>query len=571
MQQRGNTGEFGFVALASDSTSAATTYATASAPPVIGEWYHVAGVYDATAKTLSLYVNGALQQTVSYTTAWKATGHTEVGRGKYSGGPVDFVNGKIDDVRVYNAALPAATINAIAQANLPPPPPPTLQINAGTPLATVSPTFYGMMTEEINHSYDGGVYAELIQNRIFQDSATSPVHWSVVQDNGGAGTIALDTTQPISGTALTTCLNLTVTTAAPGQRVGVANDGYWGIPVQPNTTYTASFYAQAAAGFTGPLTVDIESSDGSTIYAAAQVPALSAGWQQYSVTLATGSVAPAENTRFVISATQPGTVWLNLVSLFPPTFNNRPNGTRIDLMQMMAGLTPSFLRLPGGNYLEGNTIDQRFEWKNTIGPLSQRAGHESPWGYRSSDGMGLLEFLEWCEDLHMQPVLAVYAGYSLQGAHVAPGTALQPYVQDALDEIQYLTGDQTTPWGQQRALDGHPAPFPLTYVEIGNEDFFDSSGSYDGRFSQFYDAIKAAYPNLQLIATTGVTSRVPDVYDDHYYKSASAFESDVHHYDNYSRTGTKIFVGEWGFPGRIADPGFKRGSGRCSLADRIGA
>ena len=367
LQQRGNTGEFGFVALASDSTSAATTYATASAPPVIGEWYHVAGVYDATAKTLSLYVNGALQQTVSYTTAWKATGHTEVGRGKYSGGPVDFVNGKIDDVRVYNAALPAATINAIAQANLPPPPPPTLQINAGTPLATVSPTFYGMMTEEINHSYDGGVYAELIQNRIFQDSATSPVHWSVVQDNGGAGTIALDTTQPISGTALTTCLNLTVTTAAPGQRVGVANDGYWGIPVQPNTTYTASFYAQAAAGFTGPLTVDIESSDGSTIYAAAQVPALSAGWQQYSVTLATGSVAPAENTRFVISATQPGTVWLNLVSLFPPTFNNRPNGTRIDLMQMMAGLTPSFLRLPAATTWKATRLTSALSGKTPLG------------------------------------------------------------------------------------------------------------------------------------------------------------------------------------------------------------
>ena len=217
-------------------------------------------------------------------------------------------------------------------------------------------------------------------------------------------------------------------------------------------------------------------------------------------------------------------------------------------MQKMAGLRPSFLRLPGGNYLEGNTIDQRFEWKNTIGPLSGRAGHLSPWGYRSSDGMGLLEFLEWCEDLHMQPLLAVYAGYSLQGAHVAPGAALQPYVQDALDEIQYVTGDQSTTWGAVRAANGHPAPFPLSYVEIGNEDFFDSSGSYSGsagRYAQFYDAIKASYPNLQLIATSSVSGHIMDVLDDHYYKSPSAFEADVHHYDNYSRTGTKIFVGEW--------------------------
>ncbi len=118
-------------------------------------------------------------------------------------------------------------------------------------------------------------------------------------------------------------------------------------------------------------------------------------------------------------------------------------------------------------------------------------------------------------------------------------------MQDALDEIQYLTGDTTTTWGAQRAADGHPNPFPLTYVEIGNEDFFDGSGSYDGRFSQFYDAIKAQYPGLQLIATAGVSSRTPDVYDDHYYRSPASFESDVHHYDNYSRTGTKIFVGEW--------------------------
>ena len=214
-------------------------------------------------------------------------------------------------------------------------------------------------------------------------------------------------------------------------------------------------------------------------------------------------------------------------------------------MQKMANFSPTFLRLPGGNYLEGNTIAQRFQWKQTIGPLTQRPGHESPWGYRSSDGMGLLEFLEWCEDLGIQPVLAVYAGYSLDGEYVAAGAGLDPYVQDALDEIQYVTGDATTTWGAQRAADGHPNPFPLTYVEVGNEDFFDKSNSYDGRFTQFHDAIKAAYPALQLIATTGVTSRTPDVYDDHFYKSPAAFESDTHHYDATSRTGPKVFVGEW--------------------------
>ena len=172
--------------------------------------------------------------------------------------------------------------------------------------------------------------------------------------------------------------------------------------------------------------VAIQSEDDASMYATAWVPRLTADWRFYSVKLTTGKVAPTTKARFVITVSHPGTVWLNLVSLFPPTFNDRPNGDRIDLMQMMAGMKPSFLRLPGGNYLEGDTIPTRFDWKKTIGDLTQRPGHQGPWGYRSSDGLGLLEFLEWCEDLKMEPVLAVYAGYSLRGAHVDPGPDLAP-------------------------------------------------------------------------------------------------------------------------------------------------
>jgi alpha-N-arabinofuranosidase len=214
-------------------------------------------------------------------------------------------------------------------------------------------------------------------------------------------------------------------------------------------------------------------------------------------------------------------------------------------MQTLAAMKPSHLRLPGGNYLEGNTIAERFEWTNTIGPIEQRPGHPSPWGYFSDDGLGLLEYLEWCEDLSMEPVLAVYAGYSLDGEHVNPGADLAPYVQDAVNEIEYATGGTNTYWGAQRAADGHPQPFRIQYVEIGNEDFFDGSGNYDGRFAQFYDAIKATYPKLQVIATASVTSRTPDVLDEHFYESPASFEKDVHHYDSYSRSGPKIFVGEW--------------------------
>jgi alpha-N-arabinofuranosidase len=262
--------------------------------------------------------------------------------------------------------------------------------------------------------------------------------------------------------------------------------------------------------------------------------------------LQTGDVAPSKDNQLVISTTKHGTVWFSQVSLFPPTWNNRANGNRTDLMQLLADMQPKFLRFPGGNYLEGNEISNRFNWKNTIGDISQRPGHmDDGWGYWSPDGMGLLEFLEWCEDLHMQPVLAVYAGYSMHQRHV-PLSDLKPYVQDALDEIEYVSGDTNTTWGARRAADGHPAPFVLNYVEVGNEDWFDRSGSYDGRFTQFYDAIKAQYPQLQVIATARVTNREPDLIDEHYYRSQEEMEAQSHLYDTRPRGGkTKVFVGEW--------------------------
>ncbi len=440
-------------------------------------------------------------------------------------------------VRLILALLAVAlTHNAGAQRG-------RLTVGVDRPGVKISPMFYGLMTEEINHAYDGGLYAELIQNRAFKDNPTQAVHWSVVQEGALTGSAVLDSSQPVNA-ALPTALKLTAVGASG--RAGIANDGYWGIPVKPNTRYRASFYARCAPDFHGPLRVGIESSDGTTVFAHASVSGLTSAWKRVSVVLKTGGDAiPSTTNRFILSVNGPGTVWFSMVSLFPPTYHRRANGTRPDLMKLMGAMQPAFLRLPGGNYLEGNTIAERFDWKQTLGSPAQRPGHLCPWGYRSTDGLGLLEYLEWCQDLHMEPILAVFAGYALQGEHIAAGPQLTPFVQDALDEIEYLTGDTTMPWGAQRAKDGHPAPFPLQYVEIGNEDEFDRSGSYDGRFTQFFDAIKAKYPALQLIATTAVKSRRPDVIDDHYYRSARAMERDAHHYDHTDRKGPKIFVGEW--------------------------
>jgi alpha-N-arabinofuranosidase len=425
---------------------------------------------------------------------------------------------------------------------------PVLKIDAAKLMGTVSPMLYGLMTEEINFSYEGGLYGELIRNRTFKANAQHPQFWSAVGDT----TIALDTNQPLNA-ALNMSLKLDTNKASETSPVGIANSGFWGIPVRPNTKYRVSFYARGD-NFAGPLNISLESTDGRTVFASATVSKVSGKWKKYEAPLKTGNVQPSKNNRFVIKTTGPGTVWFQNVSLFPPTYHKRPNGTRPDIMQLLADMKPTFLRFPGGNYLEGNAIAERFNWKETISDVSQRPGHRSPWGYWSTDGFGLLEFLEWCEDLHLEPVLAVYAGYSLRGEHVDPGPNLEPYVQEALDQIEYVIGDTKTKWGARRAKDGHARPFKLTYVEIGNEDWFDRSGSYDGRFAQFYDAIKVKYPSLQIISTVGyehpesqrVHSRVPDLVDEHYYRSQEDMQAHALDYDKYLRTNkTKIFCGEW--------------------------
>jgi len=430
---------------------------------------------------------------------------------------------------------------------------PTFTIDASHSAGQVSPLLYGLMTEEINHAYDGGLYAELIQNRAFLDNASAPAHWSVVSDNDSSATIALDPSNPFND-QLTMSLRLSASQASRDHPAGVANDGYWGIPVLRKAVYHATILARADSNFSEPLTVSIVSDDGRKVYASESFSGLTAGWNTFDVTLKTGRVEPTAQAHFAITLDQPGTVWLGLVSLFPPTWNDQTNGFRKDLMQMLVDLNPKFLRFPGGNYVEGNTVSTRFDWKKTIGPIDQRHGHQGPWGYRSTDGLGLMEFLEWCQDMNAEPLLAVYAGYSLEGVHVNPGPDLQPFVQDALDEIEYVTGDTNTQWGAQRAADGHPAAFNLHYVEIGNEDWFDKSGSYDQRYAQFYDAIKAKYPQLKLISTIGndqpdrlhVQSRQPDMTDEHYYRSVDTFlQMSPGYATNYNRSGPEIFVGEW--------------------------
>ena len=460
---------------------------------------------------------------------------------------------------VCSVAVAAAARSALAV-------PATIDVAVDQPGATIPPTFFGLMTEEINHSYDGGLFAELVQNRTFQDPvgrrgprpASGVPHWSVVAQPDAK--VELDKADPVNP-ALPLSLKLKLT----GDMAGVANDGYWGVPVRPNTTYTASFYAKGTDGFAGPVTASIVTDDGMAAVAKADSPAVTGEWKKYTVTLKTAAdAATTAKAKFVLSATGTGAVSFSLVSLFPPTYMDTPGGLRPDLMKLMADLHPAFIRLPGGNYVEGDTFPTRFDWKKMIGPADTRPGHMGCWGYRSSDGFGLPQYLLWCKQLGAQPVLAVFAGYVLDHESVAADSPqMKQYVQEALEEIEYVSGPADSEWGAKRAADGFPEPFKLTYVEIGNEDWFDpKKGGYVGRYAVMADAIRAKYPKLKLIATAPIpNNRDVDLYDDHYYRSAAAMAGDMGHYDKGAdarirfdgghhdgdtrATGRQYFVGEW--------------------------
>ena len=437
--------------------------------------------------------------------------------------------------------------------------PAQLTIDVHKIVTPISPMLYGLMTEEINHSYDGGLYAEMVQNRTFRNTWEGEPPWDLIRRGNAIASHALDRTTGPSE-ALSTSMKLTVTSASAKDEAGLTNPGYWGYGLRPNTTYSGSVYVRTENADIGPITIKLVNNGTGAVQAKVQVSLQAGPWKQYAFKLTTGAIAPSKDNHLELVVQHPGTIWLQFVSLMPPTFNGRPNGNRIDLMERMAAMHPKFLRLPGGNYLEGSTVATRFDWKKTLGPVVDRAGHEGPWGYYSTDGFGLLEFLEWCEDLKVEPVLAVYAGYSLRGAHVEAGKDLEPFVQDALDEVEYVTGDVSTKWGAERARNGHPAPFPLHYIEVGNEDYLDKSGSYPARYAQFAEALHKRYPQYKLISTDGnseyETKVKSDISDEHYYKSPADMMDLVHHYDKASRTGPKIFVGEWATRSGSPTPNF---------------
>jgi alpha-L-arabinofuranosidase len=424
----------------------------------------------------------------------------------------------------------------------------TVAIQANEPAATISSNLFGIFFEEINMAGDGGLYAELIRNRSFEDAST-PANWTLATSGSATGSYGIDTSMPLSSSN-TQCLKLTMNGGTG--TVGAVNNGYYGIALTSGNTYNLGFYARVASGFTGNITVLLESTNGNTVYAQNTVSGLTTSWQHFSFPLVPNTTDP--NSQLVLRISQTGSVYLDFVSLFPgQTFNNRTNGLRPDLANMLVNLKPSFMRFPGGSWVDGSDLADAYHWELTVGNPANRTPRDNVWGYMVDNGLGFHEYLQLCEDLGAQPVLCINCGMS--GSAFISTNNLGPWIQEALDAIQYANGDTSTYWGAQRAANGHAAPFNLQYIEIGNEN---SGTAYNANYGLFYNAIQAAYPNMNIIADsfgTIPTSAPVQILDEHYYNSASWFAQNSTHYDSYSRSGPKIFVGEYAVAYDIG-PGF---------------
>jgi alpha-N-arabinofuranosidase len=469
------------------------------------------------------------------------------------------------------AALTALLLAPLALAQQPA----TITVRADKPGAPVPRSLHGIFFEEVNHAGDGGLYAELIQNRSFD--ATLPVEgctlhdgkckaapgpsysngrtnnwsvpwkfaspwpsWSLEKPEGAAVEMSIETEKPLHPNN-TTYLRLNVPTLPQGAAVRLLNEGFWGISIRDAETYDFSFFARQGAPTGARVRVGVVSADGAVL-AQKDVALDGDDWKRYSGFLtASGTDAKA---KFFLQPLSAGSLDLDFVSLFPrKTFKNRPNGLRTDLAHLLADLKPAFLRFPGGCVVEGATMENRVQWKKSIGPTHERASYWSVWGYRVTNGLGHHEFLQLCEDLGADAMWVVNVGLSCEyrNGDYWPDERVPELIQDTLDGIEYALGSADLKWGRMRAEAGHPEPFPLKYIEIGAENY---GPLYQARYRQFAAVIKKAYPQLTLINCEKADGT--EVLDEHYYSTPHFFFEGHRLYDNEPRTNVpRRYLGEF--------------------------
>jgi alpha-L-arabinofuranosidase len=441
----------------------------------------------------------------------------------------------------------------------------------------ISPDLFGLFFEDINYAADGGLYAEQVQNRSFEYSPTErkewhPLsYWEYISPGYSYGRISVETSEPINNNN-THYIVLNAEHIGKEEKyigpsgVGIKNTGFAGIVVRSGEKYNLSLFAKQLSNISITLTVSLQNSKGE-ILAENSISTTSINWQKYTATLT--AKAGFDTASLVILATTPGKFALDVISLFPEnTFKNRPNGLRADLAQLLADMKPGFIRFPGGCLAHGDGLGNMYRWKNTIGPIEERIEQRNIWGYHQTAGLGYYEYFQFCEDIGAKPLPVLPAAVSCQnsggtwriggtGQKAIPMNEMQEYIQEVLDLIEWANGPVTSVWGAKRAAAGHPAPFNLQYVGIGNEDKI--TPDFEQRFTMIFKAVKEKHPEITVIGTSGPFHSGEDfdkgwkvannlnvpVIDEHYYTSPEWFIANQYRYDSYNRNASEVYLGEY--------------------------
>ncbi|WP_114782693.1 alpha-L-arabinofuranosidase C-terminal domain-containing protein [Botryobacter ruber] len=440
----------------------------------------------------------------------------------------------------------------------------TFTVNTNEVKAEVQPTMWGIFFEDINFGADGGLYAELVKNRSFEFD-TPMMGWKVQKAAGAEGTALVHNRSQVNP-ANPRYLRLQAKNEA-GQ-FGLTNEGFRGMGIKKGNQYDFSVLARQNEGNTS-LVVELVSSTGEKLGSATVTPS-GKEWKKYTATLTASATEP--KAQLNIWAKGKGSVDMDMISLFPKdTWKNRPGGLRADMVQLLADLEPGFLRFPGGCIVEGRTLDERFQWKKTVGKPEERELIVNRWNtefkhrptpdYYQSFGLGFYEYFQLAEDIGAEPLPILNSGMACQfnTGELVPLDQLDPYIQDALDLIEFANGAPTTKWGKVRADMGHPAPFNMKYLGVGNEQWGEQ---YIERYKLFEKALTAKHPEIKLITTTGpfpegeefdylnntlraMKDNRVDIIDEHYYRAPEWFLQNATRYDSYDRKGPKIFAGEY--------------------------
>lgn len=446
--------------------------------------------------------------------------------------------------------------------------PHTFDVNTKKVGAAVQPTMYGIFFEDINYAADGGLYGELVKNRSFE-FPDALMGWKAF------GKFEVKNDGPFERCPHYVVLNYS---GHNDTATGLQNEGYFGIGIEKDEEYRFSVWAKTVSG---DANVEVSLVDESTMeehqeFATAELKVSGNEWKKYELILKSSKTVQKANLRLLLKGKNG--VALEHVSLFPKyTFKDRENGMRRDLAQALYDLHPGVFRFPGGCIVEGSSLDQRYQWKNSIGPVENRPLNGNRWlstfnyrlfpDYYQSYGLGFYEYFLLSEDIGAEPLPVLNVGMACQfqnqndpSAHVAVKD-LQPYIQDCLDLIEFANGDVNTTWGKKRAEMGHPAPFNLKFLAVGNEQWDDL---YYERLRPFVKAIKAKYPNIKLIGTSGPDSEgemfekgwkamkelKADLVDEHFYRDEHWFLSHGLRYEGYDRKGPKVFAGEYACHGK---------------------